>query len=113
MLSLEEEYEIFKKELEIQNSNPLLYLLALTLGIILLLLALFWWLHILINCVMVRDGIPVHTFLNKLLVDLQNANLGFLAVFFFGLFTLYLLWSVTQGNIALNLPWIFSFHPMK
>lgn len=110
---LEEEYEIFKMELDIGNSNPLTYILKLVLGVILLLITITWWLHILLYVIIQYDGIPASPFLNRMFIDLELYNVNFLGVFFFSVFALYLVWCVTKGNMKLALPGVFSFHPMK
>lgn len=83
------------------------------MGIILFIISLVWLLHILLNVIILVDGIPFSPWLNKLFIELDLYNVGFLSVFFFGLFTLYLLWCVTKGNLVFSMPWIFKFHPMK
>ncbi|CAD8086320.1 unnamed protein product [Paramecium primaurelia] len=110
---LEEECEIFLLELDIGNANPLVYIFKLLLGIILFIITLTWLLHILLYVIITIDGIPFSPWLNKLFIQLDAYNVAFLSVFFFGLFTLYLLWCVTKGNLVFSMPWIFKFHPMK
>lgn len=39
------EYEIFKLELSIEQSNPLVYCLSLCIGVILLAVTVVWWIH--------------------------------------------------------------------
>jgi len=110
---LEEEYEIFQMELDLGKSNPLVYIIKLLLGIILMMVTITWWIHLLLFTIITPNGVPLNTFLNKMFIDLEMYNVNFLAVFFFGFFTLYLLWCVIKGNMVFNMPWIFSFHPMK
>ena len=45
VIELEEQLEIFLLELEIEKSNPLIYLFKLILGFIFLLVSLLWQLH--------------------------------------------------------------------
>lgn len=110
---LEEEYEIFRMEMDIQACNPCVYILKLLLGVALALVTVAWWIHLVLFTMIQINGRPYHPFLNRLFIELDAYNVSFVSVFFFGLFTLYLLWSTTKGNIVFNLPWIFSFHPMK
>ncbi|KAM3140194.1 hypothetical protein pb186bvf_007747 [Paramecium bursaria] len=110
---LEEENEIFKMELDMSTSNPIIYVLKLVLGFLLLIVTICWWMHILLYIIIIQNGKPANPFLNTLFIQLESHDLGFLSVFFYGLFTLYLLWCVTKGNMVFKLPWIFSFHPMK
>jgi LMBR1-like membrane protein len=62
-----------------------------------------------------KNGFPMNPFLNKMFVDLEEYNVNFIGVFFFGLFTLYLLFCVTKGNLkcGIQIPYLLKIHPMK
>lgn len=44
-LYLERDYDIFKLELSIASTNPLIWVLKLILGIVLFIISFIWWLH--------------------------------------------------------------------
>ena len=110
-------------ELSIELSNPLVYCLKLLLGVVLLGVTVVWWIHMyvlfivwrLLYVILTSNGFPFNPFLNKMFIDLDEYNVNFIGVFFYGLFTLYLLWCVTKGNLkcGINIPYILTLHPMK
>lgn len=61
------------------------------------------------------NGFPTYTFLNRMLIGLENANAGFIATVIYGFLSLYLLWCTTKGNIkfGFRIPFLFTLHPMK
>lgn len=45
VFTLEKEYSTFRIELDIANSNPVVYYAKLVLGIIFIAISLMWWIH--------------------------------------------------------------------
>ena len=138
MLAIERDYEIFKLELNIVNTNPLVWILKLICGILFFIISLVWWLHMYklkqfyffstiyfnlifwINRILFVlapgwDDFPSSPFLNKVLTDLEESGVNFLGTAIFAFLSLYLLWCVQKGNIkfGLRIPFIFTVHPMK
>lgn len=116
MLTLERDYEIFKLELNIANTNPVVWVLKLILGILFFIISFVWWLHIIIFVLAPGwSGFPSSPFLNKVLTDLEESGVNFLGTAIFAFLSLYLLWCVQKGNIkfGLRIPFIFTIHPMK
>jgi len=116
VMAFEKEYEIFKIEENYQNSNPIIAFLKLVAGILLFIVAIIWWIHILISSVLTKNGFRLTGFLNNMLVYLQeDGNVGFIATAIFMFLCLYLVWAVTKGNVkfGIRIPFLFSLHPMK
>jgi LMBR1 domain-containing protein 1 len=98
-------------------------MMKLCLGVLLLCVTILWWVHMyqylhknsILFIIVRKNGFPYHPFLNKMFTELEAYNVNFIGVFFFGFFTLYLLWCVTKGNIkvGLRIPFLFTMHPMK
>ncbi len=60
------------------------------------------------------NGFPLHPFLNKLIVYLEESYFDFVGIAVFGGLALFLIWCVMKGNIKFGTRFlIFSFHPMK
>lgn len=101
VLSLDRDYEIFKLELKYYDTNPIVWYFKLVIGVIFCVISFIWWLHmyylIYINrllFIVIRDadGISASSFLNKILIGLEDGNAGFLCVGIFGFLCIYLLW---------------------
>jgi len=78
-------------------------------------ISIIWWIQILIHCVIRIDGFPAASFLNKMLVGLQDKSAaGFVATAIFAFLAIYLIWAVTKGNVkfGLKIPFLFTLHPM-
>jgi len=139
VLTIERDYEIFKLELNIVNTNPVVWVLKLICGILFFIISFVWWLHMYktkaIFCFLSTiyfkrlfglnrilfvlapgwNGFPSSPFLNKILTDLEESGVNFLGTAIFAFLSLYLLWCVQKGNIkfGLRIPFVFTVHPMK
>lgn len=117
VLAVEDEFEIFNQEVNINNVNPLDWDVKLYYGIALFVLSLLWWIHILLNNVLTnQNGFPVSYFLNGMLLWIaESIGVGFIAAFFMVAFTYYLLVAVVKGNVKFGqqFPFFFTIHPMK
>eukprot|EP01017_Pseudomicrothorax_dubius_P025556 TRINITY_DN2772_c0_g2_i5.p1 TRINITY_DN2772_c0_g2~~TRINITY_DN2772_c0_g2_i5.p1 ORF type:complete len:399 (-),score=102.13 TRINITY_DN2772_c0_g2_i5:421-1617(-) len=114
VLSFEKEYMAYKAQIDYENTNPLVYLGKLLLGILCALVSFIWLLHILLFLIIKSDGYPLHTFLNKMLIGLEEGGAGFIATAIFAGFSLYLVWACQKGNIKFGLRiFLISIHPMK
>jgi len=140
VLTLERDYEIFRLELNIANTNPVVWVLKLIGGILFFIISFIWWLHmykskifffILVTSILTWlfllffriifvlapgwSGFPSSPFLNKVLTDLEESGVNFLGTAIFAFLSLYLLWCVQKGNIkfGLRIPFFFTIHPMK
>lgn len=101
-------------EINIVASNPIFYILKLIMGLLGIVISILWWLHILLCMVITPDGFPLTTFLNKVLLFLEEWNANFIATGLMAGFSLYLLWCVTKGNfkVGVRIPFLMTIHPM-
>lgn len=112
--SLEKDYHVYKNQAEIENTNPLVFIGKLILGIVLGIVSILWLIHILLDMLIMVNGYPAHTFFNKMLIGLDDGNAGFIATAIFGALSLYLLWCCQKGNIKFGLRFFCcTIHPMK
>jgi len=80
-----------------------------------MIIAFFYWLHILLSSAITTDGFPEHVFFNDILLYFdEDVDAAFIAAFVFAGFALYLIWAVTKGNIkfGVRIPFCFVIHPM-
>lgn len=113
---LDRDYKLYEMETQLEKSNPLVYLAKTILGVFAAILSLTLWLHVLLYVVLCFDGVPVHPFLNKLLILIEEKIGGFFATFAFAGLAMYLLLCVIKGNFKMGLRLFIFFlpiHPMK
>ncbi|KAL4484994.1 hypothetical protein ABPG74_020171 [Tetrahymena malaccensis] len=115
VLQLDDEHQLFKMELDIATTNPLIYYAKLLLGFFGIIISLVWWVHILLAVIVKKNGFPIYPLLDKMFLKLESIGVTFLAVAFFTMFTLYLLWCTMKGNfkIGIAIPFLFTIHPMR
>eukprot|EP00002_Diphylleia_rotans_P018589 TRINITY_DN359_c0_g2_i2.p1 TRINITY_DN359_c0_g2~~TRINITY_DN359_c0_g2_i2.p1 ORF type:complete len:479 (-),score=124.77 TRINITY_DN359_c0_g2_i2:1308-2744(-) len=107
---LEEDYEKLKIAYKERGGNILKYWFSLFVGILGVSTSLLWIIHI---CVYVLPSEPADLFLNKMLIDLDNA-FGLMGTLAYGAFALYFVWAIVKGNVkfGMRFAW-FQIHPMK
>jgi len=115
VMTFEKEFQAYKIEKDYYKQNPIIPFLKLLAGICCMVISIIWWIQILIHCVIRIDGFPAASFLNKMLVGLQDKSAaGFVATAIFAFLAIYLIWAVTKGNVkfGLKIPFLFTLHPM-
>lgn len=112
---IDDQYKMIDMQERVNEEWVLSYYLSLIAGVVCLLISLTWVTHIVLYVVIVIDGIPVYSFLNKMLTFFQNIGVGFLSTTFFSLLCMYLLWCTIKGNLkfGLRIMMCMEVHPMK
>jgi LMBR1 domain-containing protein 1 len=115
VLLLERDFAVYREEEQISKVNPLLYPFYCLLGMFLLVVTIVWLLHILLF-LMIRDeyGVPASSFLNEILVGLQQPGASWVCTAVYVLLTVYLLWACIKGNLKFGMRFFccFQAHPM-
>lgn len=112
---VEEEFErvnkLYNKGLPFKLIQVIWPYIQLTLGIVGILITLFWLLHIFLYVV---PDPPVTPFLNGFFIALDEV-FGLFGVIAYGIFTFYMLWAVLKGNFkfGVRIPFVFEIYPVK
>lgn len=96
-------------------TSPVVYCLYLFFGILAAIMSILWFIQ-LIGTTFNKGGVPVFTFFDPILLNLQqDSGLGFLSVGIYAILVLYMQGSAVKGNITfgVRIPFLISFHPMK
>lgn len=72
------------------------------MGILGIIISLLWWIHILLHMVLKKNGFPMYSFLNKILIYFEDYNATFLSTFLLAGFSMYLLWCTAKGNFKVK-----------
>ena len=99
---LEQVYDIYKKESEV-NSNPLVYLCYLLVGIFLFVVNFFLILHVVLYRIIYKDGEPLNRFLNDFLVWVEFDIARFFSTLILLLIGVDLLFCTLKGNVKFGL----------
>lgn len=123
VLALDNQYEIFKLELDYMNTNPIVWIFKLIAGIFFVILSIMWWFQMYIICVYCSllymiikvNGFPSTGFLNTIFTYLETTIMGWFGTILLAGFSIYLLACTQKGNLkfGLRIPFIFTIHPMK
>ena len=106
--SLERAYQVIEVSYKVRGGNPVFPWLELFLGIICILISIFWIVHIVIYTLL-----DYHPFLNQFF-HVLDTHFALSAVIFFGIFTYYLYCCTLSGVCTFGLNFlIFKAHPME
>jgi len=109
VIKLESDLKIFDLEMDFGETNPIPFYAKLLLGIFLIIMSFFWWIHIIVF-VLDESG----NFFNNMLMGLESGNAMFISVsIIFGL-SFYMLMVTMKGTfkVGVKIPYLISFHLM-
>lgn len=101
--------KIFDLEMDFAETNPIPFYLKLFLGVFLVIVSFFWWIHIIVYVLYNSSN-----FFNNMVMSFESENAMFISVFIiFGL-SFYMLMATMKGTfkVGVKIPYLISFHLM-
>jgi len=113
---LKKDIEILETAYKLKGGNPIIKWGNLVLGVISIILAVTWLLHIILY---VLPNPPISSFLNDFFITLEEAfgagsKFGLFGVLAFAIYSFFLLAAAVKGNFKLGLRFVFwKIYPME